>query len=32
MSKCTPISVGVHHHRLARWYKTNSHKKLWNFS
>jgi hypothetical protein len=28
----TPISVGVHHHRLARWYKTNNHKTLCNFS
>jgi hypothetical protein len=32
MGNSTPISVDVHHHRLARWSKTNIHEKLLNFS
>jgi hypothetical protein len=32
MGISTHISAIVHHHRLAGWYKTNSHKMLWNFS
>jgi hypothetical protein len=28
MDMSTPISAGVHHRRLAGWYKTNSYKTL----
>jgi hypothetical protein len=32
MGMSISILVGVHQHRPARWYKTNSHKMIWNFS